>query len=116
MISGVADITLLGTPAPWLRRPNVTPVERQYGFTHTADFVVSLPVARASWEAIGLQGPLSMTDAQQPDYGGAHMLTTALAPKAGANAHVSMLEDDTMSRNADGTPAHAAVWAYMAFP
>jgi hypothetical protein len=118
MISGVFDITATALPAPWLSRPNVTPVDRQYGFSHVADYVVPIVYADASWNAIGLQafGPLYLTDGQQPGYGGSHKLSTALVPASGANPHVSMLEDSSMPRNQDGSPAFKRVWDYMAFP
>lgn len=119
MISGVADITATGQPSPWLFRPNQTPVARQYGFSHVADYVVPIAIADASWNAIGLAplGPLQMTDGRAgTGYDGSHKLTTALLPRSGANPHVSMLEDSSMPQEADGSPAFKPVWDYMAFP
>lgn len=115
IISGVADFTAAGKPAPWLFRPNVTPVERQYGFTNVDDQTVRLPLAEASWKAIGLKGPLTSVDHQSPDYGGSHMLTTSVLP-AGRNVHVGMVDDDTLARGHDGAPVHEPVWDFLIFP
>lgn len=115
MISGVADFTEAGKPAPWLSRPNRTPVDRQYGFTNVDDMTVRLPLALASWKAIGLQGPPTSVDGRQPDFGGSHMLTTAVAPR-GLNVHVGMVDDDTLARGKDGAPTHKSVWDYLIFP
>ena len=115
MISGVADLTSSGQPAPWLFLPNVTPLDRQYGFTNVDDMTVRLPVAEASWKAIGLKGPMMSVDHQKPDFGGSHMLSTAVYP-AGRNIHVGMVDDDTMARNSDGTPVHEPVWDFLIFP
>lgn len=118
MISGVADVTAAGRTAPWLSRPNVTPVERQYGFSHIADPVVPLAVAKASWDAIGLGrfGAVQGTDLKRAPYGGSHELTTARLPGAGVNAHISMAFDKVLPRRPDGTPFYTPVWEFVALP
>jgi hypothetical protein len=116
MISGVADVTAGGKPAPWLSLPNKTPVDRQYGFTNVADATVTFPVAEASWKAIGLKGPMTSVDGQKPDFGGSHMLSTAVKPIGSTNIHVGMVDDDTLARNPDGTPVHEPVWDFVIFP
>lgn len=118
MISGVADVTRAGLTSPWLSRPNATPVERQYGFSHVSDPVVPLPVAKASWEAIGLArfGPVHATDLTRAPYGGSHQLTTARPLVALANAHLAMAFDKFLPRRADGTPFYKPVWEFMALP
>jgi hypothetical protein len=116
MISGVADMTPAGKPAPWLSRPNATPVDRQYGFSNVTDSVVTLPVAEASWKAIGLKGPLVSVDGRKPDFGGSHMLTTATHPTSGTNHHVVMVNDDTLPREPDGAPVYTPVWDFLIFP
>ncbi|HEX3886573.1 MAG TPA: hypothetical protein VHW05_03665 [Phenylobacterium sp.] len=116
MISGVADRAPSGKPAPWLSRPNATPVERQFGFINVSDPVVTLPVALASWKAIGLKGPPTSVDGQKPDFGGSHMLTTAVRPVTGANFHTVMVDDNILPRKPDGTPAHQQVWDFLIFP
>lgn len=118
MISGVADKTSAGAVAPWLSTTNVTPVANQYGFSHTSDATVTIAVAEASWNAIGLGslGALTLTDGATAPYGSSHKLKTSLASVGGTNIHLSMADDDKMPRKADGTPAQEAVWDYMAFP
>lgn len=118
IISGVADVTATGQPAAWLYRPNVTPVDRIWGFTHVADYVVPLVLAQASWKVIGIDrfGPAQSTDSGLPPYLGSHMLTTALLPASGINPHLAMIDDDKLPRNADGTIPYRAVWEYMLFP
>lgn len=118
IISGVADVTATGQPAAWLYRPNATPLDRIWGFTHVADYVVPLVLADASWKAIGIDrfGPAQSTDGQQPPYLGSHLLTTALLPASGVNPHLAMIDDDKLPRDPDGTPAYAPVWGFMLFP
>lgn len=118
MISGVADVTSSGRTAPWLSRPNATPVERQYGFSHISDPVVPLAVARASWEAIGLArfGPVQGTDLKRAPYGGSHQLTTRRPLTAGVNAHLAMAFDKLLPRRPDGTPVYTPVWEFVALP
>ncbi|HZZ67426.1 MAG TPA: hypothetical protein VFE18_04570 [Phenylobacterium sp.] len=116
IISGVADVTRAGKPAPWLFRPNKTPVDRQYGFGDVADTIVPLPVAVRSWEAIGLKGPLTPVDGRSPDFGGSHMLSTAVKPTTGANFHTVMVDDNILPRGPDGSPVHEPVWDFLMFP
>jgi len=115
MISGVADFTSSGKPAPWLFRANATPVDRQYGFTNVDDMTVRLPLAEGSWKAIGLKGPMTSVDGKKPDFGGSHMLSTAVQP-SGRNVHVGMVDDDTLARGPDGAPVHEPVWDFLIFP
>lgn len=118
IISGVADITATGQPAAWLYRPNVTPVDRIWGFSHVADYVVPLVLAQPSWKAIGIDrfGPAQATDSGLPPYLGSHMLTTALLPASGINPHLAMIDDDKLPRNSDGNIPYRAVWEYILFP
>lgn len=68
MISGVADVTQDGAPAPWLSRPGATPAEREYGLTNVFDPIVRLRVARAGWKALGLDafGPIRSVSRLSP--------------------------------------------------
>ena len=111
----VADFTSSGKPAPWLSRANATPVDRQYGFTNVDDMTVRLPLAEGSWKAIGLKGPMTSVDGKKPDFGGSHMLSTAVQP-SGRNVHVGMVDDDTLARGPDGAPVHEPVWDFLIFP
>jgi hypothetical protein len=116
IISGVADLDRSGRPAPWLSRKNLTPVDRQYGFTNVEDGVVTFPIAAASWRAIGLKGPMTSVDGAKPDFGGSHMLSTATHPVSGSNHHVVMVDDRTLPREPDGTPVYKPVWDFLIFP
>lgn len=118
MISGVADVTGAGRTAPWLFRPSATPLERQYGFSHVADPVVPLAVAKASWKAIGLDtfGPPQSIDAAQAPYGGSHELTTAHFSGANVNPHLAMGLDRFLPRDEHGEPLYTPVWQVMALP
>lgn len=116
MISGVADLAPSGRPAPWLSRPNATPVERIYGFTNVADTVVTFPIAEASWKAMGLKGPMTSVDGQTPNDRGSHMFSTATRPTSGANFHTVMVDDDILPRGPDGTPVYKPAWDALIFP
>jgi pimeloyl-ACP methyl ester carboxylesterase len=116
MISGVADREPSGKPAPWLFRPNKTPVDRVFGFSNVADTVVTFPIAEASWKAMGLKGPPTSVDGRKPDFGGSHMLSTATNPTSGSNHHTVMVDDNILPRNPDGSPVYLPVWDFLIFP
>jgi hypothetical protein len=116
IISGTADLTPSGKPAPWLSRPNKTSVDRVFGFGNVADPVVKMPVAEASWKAMGLKGPLTSVDGAKPDFGGSHMLSTATRPTTGMNFHTVMVDDDILPRNPDGSPVYTPAWDFLIFP
>lgn len=115
IISGVADTTAKGGMAPWLSRPNVTPTANIYGFTHTADPIVTIKLALASWNAMGLAAfgaPQSVDGAAAP-YGGSHMLTTSTNTMA--NQHLAMADDDKLPRTGKMV-SYDPVWAFIALP
>jgi hypothetical protein len=86
MLSGPFD-NRGGTPAPWTRRPGLTPVDRYYVFSHTLEDQFSQHLQ--DWEAmeLGKLGPVINVDGAKPPYSGTHRLVTALAPAPGKNPH-----------------------------
>ncbi len=118
MISGVADVTNDGAPAPWLFQRGMTPAEREYGLTNVFDPVVRLRTAMASWHAMGIDRfeQLRSIDRLQPPYRGSHQLVTAARTGRGMEVHLSMAFDRFMPFNADGSPYYGAAWAYAAMP
>lgn len=111
-----------GALAPWLSLPNVTPVSRQYGFTHTADELAPYALVTASWGRIGLGafgGPVSV-DTAAPDFGGSHQLSTSAAPNPasprGAPMHGATVVDVSTPLAPGGEPLFRPVWIYLAFP
>jgi hypothetical protein len=110
--------------AQWLSLPNVTPANRQYGFTHVDDPLVSLATANRGWETIGLGafGPLTSVDGGAAPFGNTRRLTTAAVPNpnptgpSAAPAHGAPVVDAVTPRDGEGRPVYAPVWIYLAFP
>ncbi len=125
MFSGPAErLTPSGQPATWLSDPNVTPVSRQYGFSHTADGLVPLALLTTNWARIGLDasGPQVSVDGNAAPYGGSHQLLTSAAPNpnpgvpVGDSPHGAPVIDVVTPLDAQGLPIYRTVWDYLAFP
>jgi hypothetical protein len=119
MFSGPGD-----AGAAWQAAPNVTPVARQFGFTHTADNLTPLAVALGSWDAIDLDlfgAPVSVDGVAAP-FGGAHQLTTSAPPNpnpvgpSASPTHGAPVVDSVTPRDAQGAPLYLPVWTHVAFP
>ncbi len=125
MFSGPGDVGLTPiTPAPWFSLPNVTPAERQYGFTHTADELVPLALVSQNWSLIGLStfGPVTSVDTAAAPYGGSRRLVTSATPNPSPPGtvpqprHSSPVVDAVTPLDALGAPLYRPVWIYLAFP
>ncbi|WP_329740491.1 BPSS1187 family protein [Dyella sp. A6] len=118
MISGVADVTADGAPAPWLFKPGKTPLDREYGLTNLFDPIVRFRRAKDSWHAMGLDrfGQIRSIDRQPPPYKGSHELVTTMRTGRGMEIHLSMAFDRFLPVRADGMPYYAPAWAYTALP
>jgi hypothetical protein len=126
MFSGPADVPAAGqTASRWFSLPNITPVSRQYGFTHIEDELVPYARVRSNWVATGLDAsagaPFAVDGASAP-YGNSHQLTTA-APASPLGValnpfpkHSSPVADGVTPSDAQGQPIYAPVWIYLAFP
>jgi hypothetical protein len=126
MFSGPSDVPTAGSSAAkWFSLPNVTPVSRQYGFTHIDDELVPYALVRNNWNAIGLE-PVgtapALVDGFTAPYGGAHKLYTAASPSAlgiqvnSTPRHNATAVDVITPTDAQGLPLYAPVWTYLAFP
>ncbi len=125
MFSGPGDSgATAGSSAEWLSLPNVTPVARQFGFTHTADPLLPLAGVTRNWDAIDLDsfGPAVSVDGAGPPFANSHQLTTSAPPNpnptgpSAAPAHGATVVDAVTPRDAQGTPIYRSVWIYLAFP
>jgi hypothetical protein len=124
MFSAPGDIGLTpGSSAPWLSLPAVTAPSRQYGFTHTADNLISLANATASWQILGLGAfgsPFSVDGASAP-FANSRQLVTSAPPNpnpSGPTAsptHGAPVVDSVTPLDANGLPIYRNVWIYMAF-
>jgi hypothetical protein len=120
MFAGPGDVGAGG--AAWLTLPNITPVDRQYGFGHTGDTLVPRALVTFNWSQIGLSafGPPVSIDGALPPYANSRQLLTSLppanAPTVIAPEHSAMVVDAATPLAADGTPVYRPVWIYMAFP
>ncbi len=126
MFSGPSDVPTPGLGAArWFGLPNVTPVTRQYGFTHIDDELVPYALVQNNWAAIGLGtvgGTPVSVDTASPPYGGSRQLYTAATPSmlgqvvSAFPKHASPVADGITPSNPQGTPLYAPVWTYLAFP
>jgi hypothetical protein len=125
MLSSPGDVGVNpANPAQWLSLPNMTPVARQYGFTHVADDLVLASRATANWRVIGLEanGPVQSVDGASAPYNNSRMLTTAATPNpAGAGltasaTHGAPAVDVVVPLAANGDLLYRPVWIYLAFP
>jgi hypothetical protein len=125
MFSGTAD----PGPGPdgralWLSFPNVTPADRFYGFTHTADPLASQAAVLSGWRQLGLAtfgAPVSV-DNNVPPYADSRQLLTSAPPNpmplgpSAAPAHGAPVADAVTPRDASGAPLLRSVWTFLAFP
>lgn len=125
MFSGPADTGVAAnSPAAWTSLPNITPVARQFGFTHTADNLAPLSTVQRNWDAIDLDmfGATVSIDGASAPFANSHQLTTSAAPNptptgpTASPTHGAPVVDSVTPRNAQGTPNFQPVWAYLAFP
>lgn len=94
MLGAPADFSRrLGSPAPWLSKPHVTPAERYYGFTHVQDPGYQRQVQ--GWQKLGMAtfGPVVQIDRQDPPYGGSHQLVTTANPGRPQKYHGAVAVD-----------------------
>lgn len=125
MFSGPGDTgAAANTAAAWSSLPNITPVMRQFGFTHTADNLAPLANVLRNWDAIDLDlfgAPFSVDGAAAP-FGNSHQLTTSAPPNpnptgpTASPTHGAPVVDSVTPRDAQGVPIYQPVWAYLAFP
>lgn len=76
MLSGPLD-----TNQAWLKKMPLTPANRFFGFTHTADG--QHPGHLAAFESLGLPGKITTVDGAMPPYGDSHRLKTSAATTDG---------------------------------
>jgi predicted esterase len=101
-----------GALAPWTSDRFATPADRFFGISHTGERNHEQHLAH--WEAIGLTrygGPTRL-DERTPPYGGAHVLTTGIAPVVN-NYHVAPVGDAELTRMSNGEPVMREAWAYL---
>lgn len=112
------------TSAAWLSMPNVTPVARQYGFTHVNDTLIALSTVTRNWSTIGINslGPVTSVDGASSPFGNSRQLTTAAAPNpnptgiSASPTHGAPVVDAVTPLTPQNTPLYAPVWIYLAFP
>lgn len=107
MLSGPSD-NIGGQPAAWTRRTPLTPIDRFFGFSHTAD--VQLPDHLRDFEAMGLIGEPTSVDAAAPPYGGSHRLTTSAASTDG---HSSTKAGTSSPVDENGAFVFDPVWRHI---
>jgi hypothetical protein len=124
MFSAPGDTGLApSSPAPWLNLPPITAPSRHYGFTHSADNLIPLANATASWQALGLGtfgSPVSV-DGMSAPFANSRQLVTSAPPNpnpSGPTAsptHGAPVVDSVTPLDANGLPTYRNVWIYMAF-
>jgi pimeloyl-ACP methyl ester carboxylesterase len=110
-------------PASWYAAPGATDASKIFGFSHQQDELVTWPLVRANWIALGLDayGAAVNVDATAAPYGGSHALTSNLphATTTGgypASYHSATVVDLSTPKLADGSPAYRPVWIQLCFP
>jgi len=104
MLSGPLD-----SNQAWLTQPTITPIDRFYAFTHTADGQHAGHLD--SFEAMGLLGDPTSVDGSSPPYGDSHRLITSAATSDG---HGSTQAGGSSPTTADGH-VFRPVWDSMYF-
>lgn len=113
MLSGPFD-NRAGAPAAWLARKGLTPTERIWGFSHSAE--EQYPGHLRNWDALELNtlGPVTIIEKAaaggQPPFGGSHQLVTS---QPGANPHGMTTAGKASPRAADGAYSFTPVWRYL---
>jgi hypothetical protein len=102
MLSGPLD-----TDQAWLKKTPLTPIERFYGFSHTADPQHSGHLA--AFESLGLPGKSTTVDGAVPPFGGTHRLETSAAT---ADGH-SLVQAGGTSPKKGTEYVFAPVWSYL---
>ncbi len=102
MLSGPLD-----TDQAWLKKTPLTPIERFFGFTHTADGQHAGHLA--AFETMGLVGKATTVDGAMPPYGGTHRLETS-APTSDGH---SSLQAGGVSPKMGNEYVFAPVWSYL---
>ncbi|QGN53423.1 hypothetical protein [Novosphingobium sp. Gsoil 351] len=125
MFSAPGDTGLTaGSNATWYSLPNVTPLSRQFGFTHTGDELIPFGFVLLNWRAIGIDqfgGAVSVDGAAAP-FGGSHQLSTSVPPNPAALGlvfapqHASPAVDAATPLTLAGDLLYRPVWTYLAFP
>ena len=92
----------------WLSKTPLTPRERFWGFTHTADGQHAGHLA--SFAAMGISGMPTSVDGAAPPYGGSHQLMTSAATSDG---HGSTQAGGVSPKDANGAYAFLPVWQTM---
>ena len=113
-----------GSNATWYSLPNVTPVERQYGFTHTGDELIPFGFVLLNWRAIGIDrfGAAFSVDGAVAPFGGSHQLSTSLPANPAAAGlvfaplHSVPVVDTVTPVASNGEPVFRPVWIHLAFP
>lgn len=125
MFSAPGDTGLTpGSNATWYTLPNVTPLVRQFGFTHTGDELIPFGFVLLNWRAIGIDqfGSAVSVDGAAPPFGASHQLSTSLPPNPGAVGlvfaplHSVPVVDAVTPQTAAGEPLFRPVWIHLAFP
>lgn len=125
MFSGPGDTGMgMTVAAAWLSLPNITPPDRQFGFTHINDELVPSAFLISNWGLQGLAsfGAAASVDGAAPPFGGSHRLTTTASPNANPPApvpepaHSAPVVDAVTPLDTSGAPLYRSVWIHMAFP
>jgi hypothetical protein len=124
MFSGPGDTGVAAnSSANWLSLPNITPPERQFGFTHERDPLAPLGTVLRNWQTLGLGalGPVVNVDSAAPPFGNSRRLQTNAAPNpnpTGPSAspfHGAPVVDAVTPLDNNGIPLFRDIWIYLAY-
>jgi hypothetical protein len=92
----------------WLMKPPMTPIDRFYAFSHTADSQHAGHLQ--SFEDMGLPGEPAPVDGESPPYGGNHRLITSATTNDG---HTSTQAGGSSPKDASSAYLYLPVWQTM---
>jgi hypothetical protein len=113
------DTYVNGVTAPWINQSNLTPKEKYYTFTHTADATGASPTEQQKiFTLMGLRqiADSISIDSNNPPYNNSRILMTNLATANGStiNPHSCVLVDNAVPDiQGSGTNKFQLAWIYM---
>jgi len=98
----------LDTKQAWLSRTPLTPLDRFFGFTHTAD--PQHPGHLEAFATLKFPGTVTSVDGAMPPYGDSHRLKTSAST---SNGHSSTQPGSASPKNGSGAYVFLPVWKYV---
>ena len=108
----------LNQSASWITQQGATPVSKLYSINGLRDQIFAYANVQTQLAELGLQGPATSIDSNNPPYGNSHTLTTNATPALAepfTNHHNLTCLDAYVPKDASGNPAPEfnQAWGYL---